>query len=113
MPRIGKAKSLGDALAKLIKDLGFEKKLQEQSLLAQWPNLVGDQIAGHTKVVTIEGGKLFVEVDSAAWRQELHYMKPQILDRLNETAGSSLVLEIILINKKGEQYDVRNKRGNH
>jgi predicted nucleic acid-binding Zn ribbon protein len=100
MPRARSARSLGEALAQLIQDLGFEKKLKEQHLLTQWPQAVGEQIASHARAVNLEGGKLFVEVDSAAWRQELHYMKTQILERLNQMAGSDMVQDIILTNRK-------------
>ena len=92
--------SLGDVLATLIKDLGIGKKLSEQGLIEQWPQVVGDKIAKHTRAVTCEGGKLFVEVDSAAWRHELLYMKAQILERLNRKAGSKVIQEIILTNRR-------------
>ena len=100
MPRKRRPETLGDALATLIQNLGFERKLSEQNLIAQWPQVVGDKIAKHTRAVTCEGGKLFVEVDSAAWRHELLYMKAQILDRLNQKAGSKVIQEIILTNRR-------------
>ncbi len=100
MARKRRPETLGDALASLIQNLGFEKKLNEQKLIAQWPLVVGDKIAKHTHAVTCEGGKLFVEVDSAAWRHELLYMKAQILDRLNQKAGSKIIQEIILTNRR-------------
>lgn len=100
MSRARKITSLGDALAQLVKDLGFEKKFEEQQVVAQWSNVVGDQIASHTHAVSCEGGKLFVEVDSAAWRQELFYMKTDILKRLNLDAGQKIVQDIILTNTR-------------
>ncbi|MBM3264610.1 MAG: DUF721 domain-containing protein [candidate division Zixibacteria bacterium] len=100
MPRIRQATPLADALAGLIRNLGFEKKLKEQQLIQRWAEIVGQQIAVHSKAVHFEGGKLFVEVDSAAWRQELHFMKAQIAYRLNEASETPMVREIILTNKK-------------
>ena len=100
MPRARRPQSLGEALARLINDLGFDKKLKEQKMIEQWPLVVGDHIAKHTHAVACEGGKLFVEVDSAAWRHELLYMKAEILDRLNHTAGSPVIQEIILTNRR-------------
>lgn len=100
MARTRKTTSLGDALAQLVKDLGFEKKFEEQQVVAQWSDVVGEQIAGHTHAASCEGGKLFVEVDSAAWRQELFYMKTDILKRLNQQAGRNIVQDIILTNRR-------------
>lgn len=100
MPHARGPQSLGEALARLISDLGFEKKLKEQEVVEQWCRVVGDQIAKHARAVACEGGKLFVEVDSAAWRHELLYMKSQILERVNQTAGIQVVQEIILTNSR-------------
>ena len=100
MSRARKITSLGDALSQLVKDLGFEKKFEEMQVIAQWPDVVGRQIASHTHAVSCEGGKLFVEVDSASWRQELFYMKADILKRLNHGAGQKIVQDIILTNTR-------------
>ena len=100
MSRARKITSLGDALSQLVKDLGFEKKFAEMQVIAQWPDVVGRQIASHANAVSCEGGKLFVEVDSASWRQELFYMKVDILKRLNHGAGQKIVQDIILTNTR-------------
>ena len=100
MSRVRKITSLGDVLSQLVKDLGFEKKFEEMEVIAQWPDVVGRQIASHTHAVSCEGGKLFVEVDSASWRQELFYMKVDILKRLNHGAGQEIVQDIILTNTR-------------
>ena len=100
MSRAGKITSLGDVLSQLVKDLGFEKKFEEIQVIAQWPDVVGREIASHTHAVSCEGGKLFVEVDSASWRQELFYMKADILKRLNHSAGQKIVQDIILTNTR-------------
>ena len=100
MSRARKITSLGDVLSQLVKDLGFEKKFEEMQVIAQWPDVVGRQIASHTHAVSCEGGKLFVEVASASWRQELFYMKADILKRLNHGAGQKIVQDIILTNTR-------------
>ena len=100
MSRARKITSLGDVLSQLVKDLGFEKKFEEMQVIAQWPDVVGREIASHTHAVSCEGGKLFVEVDSASWRQELFYMKVDILKRLNHSAGQKIVQDIILTNTR-------------
>ena len=80
--------------------VSLEKKFEEMEVIAQWPDVVGRQIASHTHAVSCEGGKLFVEVDSASWRQELFYMKVDILKRLNHGAGQEIVQDIILTNTR-------------
>ena len=100
MARSRGPQSLGEALSRLIKDLGFENKFKEQEVLDQWSQVVGDQIAKHSRAVSCEGGKLFVEVDSAAWRHELIYMKSEIIQRVNRAAQQNMVRDIILTNRR-------------
>lgn len=88
--------SLGQLLAQLIRDLGLDKKIQEHQLVARWPEVVGEQIASHSRAVTCEAGTLVVEVESASWRHELLYMKPAIIERLNQAAGDHIIHEIML-----------------
>ena len=100
MPRRSAARPLGLAITQLIRDLGFEKKLKEQDMILRWPDIVGGHIAEHARAVACEGGTLFVEVQSAAWRHELVYMKSHLIERLNQEAGSLLIQDIILTNRR-------------
>ncbi len=100
MVRQTKTTSLGDALERLIRSLGMEDKLEEQQAVARWSEVVGDRIALHARAVFFDGGKLVVEVDSASWRQELFYMKQDILNRLDRSFGKPLVQDIIFTNSR-------------
>ena len=100
MIRKKEAISLGDALERLLKSLKMQGKLEEHQAVARWPEVVGDRIAQHARAVFFDNGKLIVEVDSAAWRQELFYMKQEILDRLDRSFGKALVQDIIFTNTR-------------
>ena len=100
MTRKNKTTTLGDALGKLVRSLGMEGRLEEQQAVDRWAQVVGDLIALHARAVYFEGGKLVVEVDSAAWRQELFYMKQEILNRLDRSFGKPLVQDIIFTNSR-------------
>ena len=100
MTRKNKAITLGDALGKLVRSLGMEGRLEEQQAVDRWTQVVGDRISAHARAVFFDGGKLVVEVDSAAWRQELFYMKQEILNRLDRSLGRPLVRDIIFTNSR-------------
>ncbi len=100
MTRIKKTTSLGEAIGKLVRNLGMEGRLEEQQAVDRWAQVVGDRIAVHARAVFFDGGKLFVECDSATWSQELHYMKPDILNRLEQSFGRPLVRDIIFTNSR-------------
>ena len=100
MTRRKKTTTLGDAVQNLVRSLGMEGRLEEQQAVDRWPQVVGDRIAVHARAVYFDRGKLVVEVDSAAWRQELFFRKQEILNRLDHSFGKSLVQDIIFTNSR-------------
>lgn len=100
MTRKKKPTTLGEAIGNLVRSLGMEGRLEEQQAVDRWAQVVGDRIATHARAVFFDGGKLFVECDSATWSQELHYMKPDILSRLEQSFGRNLVRDIIFTNSR-------------
>lgn len=88
-------KSLGDALGDLVKQLGIKQKLDETRAIESWYQIAGPTINEVTESVWIARKKLFVKVSSSVWRQELHLQRQAWLQRLNETAGSNVVQEIV------------------
>ena len=76
---------LGDALGAYIKRSGLKRRLDQASVIPEWPELVGPQIAEVTTPLSVgPDGTLFVSVTSAAWMQELQLMSADILRRLGE-----------------------------
>ena len=101
LPRWGrslaKPVSIATVLRERIAALGIGRLLQEASVEARWAELVGPEIAAHTRTIKVDEGRLFVAVDEPAWRQELMYQKEAILERLNSAVGDDeIIVEDIL-----------------
>ncbi|HDR05305.1 MAG TPA: DUF721 domain-containing protein [Candidatus Marinimicrobia bacterium] len=83
--------------------IGYVKKLlgdhafQEYEAMKKWPNLVGENIAVHTKAIRISYGKMTVQVDDPVWRNELLLMKPIILQKYRMLYNDKIVSEIIFL----------------
>ena len=57
------------------------RRIDREGIYARWQEVVGDEIASHTRVIDVKGGILYVEVDSAPLLQELAtYNRQQILE---------------------------------
>ena len=82
---------IGKILSDVVRNLGIAKKLSEQRAVVEWPEIVGREVAGHARAIRVEGGKLFVEVDSSVWSQELSFMKRNILREINDRIGRKAV----------------------
>ena len=89
---------LGGVLQNLLKSLGLEKRMKEQDIIINWEKIVGNNIAENTKPFKIEGAKLFLKVKSSAWRNELFYLKKELISKLNDSAKQELVKDIIFLN---------------
>lgn len=51
-------------------------------------------LAPGCEAVGLQGSKICVSVPSAAHRQELHYSKKRIIDRLNQVLGKRVIKDI-------------------
>jgi hypothetical protein len=88
--------SVSAVLATVAKRLGLETKLLEFQLRRDWPRIVGQPIAAHTRPDQIRFKKLYLLVENSVWMQQLTFLKPALLAKINEAAGTELVTEIVL-----------------
>lgn len=88
--------SFGTILAGLAHRLGLESKLFEARLRRQWPDIVGEAIATHTRPDQVRFKKLYIFVHNSVWLQQLTFLKPVLLQKVNQLAGQPLVTEIVL-----------------
>jgi hypothetical protein len=59
-----------------------------------WKSAVGKRIAEHSKAIRLDHGTLIVEVEDAIWQRQLSTLKPQILRKVCELIGPSLVTSL-------------------
>lgn len=89
-------KPLKQLVDKMLRSYGLSDKLDEMSLVKSWEELVGKMIANHTKEIYLNKGTLYVKLDSSTLRQELSYVKSDLVQRLNAKAGKIMVKDIYL-----------------
>lgn len=87
--------AIGDALASTLKDLGFSDRLKRYEVLNLWPVIVGNRIAEVTQAERFQGGKLFVKVHRAPWRNELTFLKKELIEKINATMQEEIIQEIV------------------
>jgi predicted nucleic acid-binding Zn ribbon protein len=88
--------SFGTILAGLAHRLGLESKLFEARLRRHWPDIVGEPIATHTRPDQVRFKKLYIFVHNSVWLQQLTFLKPVLLQKVNQLTGQPLVTEIVL-----------------
>ena len=92
---MAKPESIASVIARQLKGLGIDKKIKQASVEHIWADLVGPEIAAHTRVIKVDLGKLFVAVDSPVWRQELLFQRQEFMEKLNQQLGDQVVSDIM------------------
>jgi hypothetical protein len=69
----------------------------EARAYAAWARAVGDPVSGGTRPKAFRRGQLTVECASSVWANELTYLGPQILRRMDEVAPGHPVLKFRFI----------------
>jgi hypothetical protein len=90
-------KPLKEAIEQLLKVYKLKRKFDETSLIAAWPDLMGRAVANRTSQLYIRERKLFIRVESSVLKNELLMIRSEIVKRMNERAGSSVLDEIVFI----------------
>src|SRR4030066_1683614 len=85
---------ISEILLSLLKKRGMASKIEENALIRLWPKAVGPQIILHTKADAVRNGILFVKTISSVWVQQLHFMKEEIRQKINQFAGKNIVKDI-------------------
>ncbi|MFC1498400.1 DUF721 domain-containing protein [Verrucomicrobiota bacterium] len=94
---------IGQVIAQVMKKLGLKDQHWLGVLAAEWPDIVGDAVAKHTKPGRFENKRLFVFVDSSVWLNELaRYSHSKILSNIQKRFGSNNVKSIQLQLDPGE-----------
>ncbi len=75
-------KGVGDVLADLTRQSGWEPQLAREDLVLQWAEVAGEETARHADPVALSDGVLTVQCDSTAWAKNLHLMRSTIVTEL-------------------------------
>jgi predicted nucleic acid-binding Zn ribbon protein len=93
-PRRDDPQPLTAAVGGLLSARGWRERAAVGAVFGHWPDIVGPQLALHTKPESFEAGELTVSADSPAWATQVRLMSPQLLKRLAEELGHGTVRHI-------------------
>lgn len=91
------ARSLGDLIKEFTRQDNVSHKLRAYQVVGDWEEIVGEAIGRNTEISRVENGILYVKAATAAWRNELVFMKPSILKKIRQKYPDSGVEDIFFI----------------
>ncbi len=89
--------SMKQAIGSMFQKFNMQQKANEMKIIAHWNEIVGKLIGNHTQQIYIKDRRLFLKIDSAPLRNELHNLKEGILDKVNEGFPNPIIIDLILI----------------
>ena len=85
---------LTSALGGLLEQNGWQQRVAMGSVFGRWAELVGADLAAHTKPDSFADGELAVIADSTAWATQVRLLAPMLVRRLNEEVGDGSVRRV-------------------
>lgn len=89
-----KPKPIGSILEKTLKALEIDAPLKAHSIWGAWTEIVGEPLALHAQPRSIYNRILFINVSHSTWIQQLQFLKPALLEKINAFLGEPHIQDI-------------------
>lgn len=94
--RLQSEQDMGKVMDAVIRQYEIDAAKPEEAILAEWPHLVGEHNARHTRPWKLDrSNRLFVAVSNPVVKQELQFHKKLILERIGRLPGCGKIRQII------------------
>ena len=100
-PKAGRPQLVGDLVSRFLQRAGLSARVEAASILTDWPELVGPQIAAVTRAQRLSDDTLFVGVATSAWMMELNLMKAELMRRINAGKREGRIRQIVFVMDEG------------
>jgi predicted nucleic acid-binding Zn ribbon protein len=85
---------LASAIGGLLDTQGWQQRAAIGSVFGRWAEIVGRDLAAHTRPDSFADGELAVTADSTAWATQVRLLAPVLVKRLNAELGDGSVRRV-------------------
>ncbi|GAB3269417.1 DciA family protein [Arthrobacter pigmenti] len=103
---------LSNVVDRLVKERGWTAPVAVGSVMAQWDELVGPEIAAHCQPDSFADTTVAVRCDSTAWATQLRLLSPNLLARFDAELGQGVVTKIHVIGPAAPSWRKGNRAVN-
>ncbi len=96
--------TLGSLTGSLFDARGWSDEVEAASVITRWEEIVGSDIAAHTRIESFTEGRLLVRASSTAWATNLKHLLGQVRSRIAEVVGPEIVSEIVVLGPKAPTW---------
>jgi hypothetical protein len=88
--------TLGEALEKMLDSYKLKEGLHLTQIKNHWEEIAGKTIHKYTSNLYVRNKNLYIYVNNAALRQELHYMKASLIEAVNNYFKKNVIEDIVI-----------------
>ena len=85
---------LTGAIDGLLDERGWRQRAAMGSVFGRWADIVGQDLAAHTRPDSFADGELAVTADSTAWATQVRLLAPVLVKTLNDELGDGSVRRV-------------------
>jgi len=89
-----KIEKIGVTIHALLDTLGLADIRKSALIFSRWKDIAGEQLFGKVEPERYRRGILHLSVSSHSWSQELQFLKPQFIEKINSFLGEEVVKDI-------------------
>lgn len=90
------AQPIGEILNQFLNINQLENQAFGEQIAEIWQEVLGDEITKETQRIFLQSGYLFIELKSAALKNELMMKRTQIKNRLNKKLGNEVINSVVI-----------------
>jgi hypothetical protein len=87
---------IGEALRKFLDSSKLKSGVRAVQIEGVWEEVMGKTIARYTDKIQLINTTLFVYTSEGSLKQELLYLKPKIIERINEVMHEKVITDVII-----------------
>ena len=85
---------LRSVLEQILRDFGTPDLKVVTSIVDQWEDVVGVDLAAKISAVAVRGSELIVRVDDPAWASQISWLENQLLEKITRLVGEEKITSI-------------------
>lgn len=88
---------LGDAISQMLKQERLDVKLSRFAIKNAWEEIAGKMVSNHTTQIAFDDHKtMFLQLDSAALKNEVMFGKTDLIKKINGFCGYELITNLVI-----------------
>ena len=90
-------KHIKNGIKTFFKSLGQEQENRYFLVEDLWKKTAGSDVYKNTKIEQIKDNTIVISAKNAAWKNELHYLKKELLKKLNKKKNKEIFIKKIIV----------------